>query len=192
MRKTLAALAALAAILMTGPAHALLVQLVPSSSTPAIGSSFSVQVAVSGLAGGEVTGFGFDVVSTPGVAWTSALVNPIFDDESAIFPDVAGSAFPGVMGDTLVLATLAFDALTLGVATLGIVSDLADPSEGLFVAGLSAALNLTQSVSVAIQPIPEPEGWLLLAAGLVALAGRMRRARALVPIAGVSARSSVA
>jgi hypothetical protein len=181
MRKFLFMLAALAASLAATPSHALLIQLLPSAMTPLTGSSFSVQVAVSDFGGGEVTAFGFDVVSTPGIAWTSALLHPAFDDESAIFGGVAGSAFPGVVGESLVLATLAFDALAPGAATIGIVSNLTDPSRGLFVAELAGALDLSQSIGIAIQPISEPAGLFLLGALLVGLAGWMRHARPTQP-----------
>ena len=44
--------------------------------------------------------------------------------------DVAGMAFPGVIGDGILLASLSFSFLVTGDFSLGIVSDLSDFNEG--------------------------------------------------------------
>lgn len=167
-------------------AHAVMVELALSSPTITEGQTFTLDVIAHDVFAGRdpddlVLAFGFDVAANPPlVSFTSATVAfPPFDDDSAMFADtdVAGSAFPAIpnngMFDTLLLATLRFTALNAGSLTLGIVSDLLDPNEGLIYA-LPNPADLTTSLHVTIVPrgptaIPEPSTVALLGSGLLSL-----------------------
>lgn len=184
-----------AALCLLAPAaQALQVELVPSEATVAVGEALTLEVVVTevfdGLAAAEeVLAFGFDVfLADPGrVAFTGATVAAPFDDDSAFLPetDVAGSVFPGLANTaanaTLTLAILGFQALAEGTPVVGIVSDVADPNEGLvlFDAGnVDLTARIPLSITPAATPVPEPQAWLLLSVALAGLAGygwRLRR-----------------
>jgi len=166
-------LAALTLCLASAATQAAFISLIPSTLTPAQGEIFSFDVVVRGALD-EAVAFGFDITnSAPGIAsFVSATVAAPFDDDSALFAgtDVAGSAFPGVTGDPILLATLKFQALVAGTVDLGVFSDVTgDPNEGVFFA-LDSRLDLTSSVHIQVQAIPEPSSHLLLVAGLLGLA----------------------
>jgi hypothetical protein len=185
MQKTLASLLAGALAQFAPAAHALVVTLAPSPATVAPGETFTVEVIASQLFDGldptdELLAFGFDVtVSNPSaVSLTGAAVGAGFDDDSALLPDtdVAGSAFPGLTADPIVLATLSFQAGEPGVVQLGIASTPSDLNEGLryFLAGQQPLAG-----SVAVTVVPEPSMALLLGSGaaLLIAVGTRRRSR---------------
>lgn len=124
------------------------------------------------LSGDEVLSFGFDVdLSDAFVAWTGATVAmpPFAFDDSASFADtdVAGSAdfVAAVTAPSFTLAVLDFAALAPGTLSLGIVSDLSDPNQGLIYFQADPQ-DLDASIPIAIAAAPLPGSALLLAAGL--------------------------
>jgi len=175
-------------LFMVSQAHALSIQLAPSDANITAGENFTIDVVASGIFDGlffdEVIAFGFDVnvADTSLLAYTGATVNSFFWDDSASFgnTDVAGSAFPGVTDNQITLATLSFTALTNGMTTLGIFSDLGDWNEGLIYA-FNGPVNLTTyldlSVSPNSAPVPEPATIFLFTSGLAGLAGVARKKR---------------
>lgn len=170
---------------------ALSVDLQLSDPALTVGETFTIDVVVHDVFAGtgptaEVLAFGFDVtISAPSlVSFLGATVAAPFDDDSALFPntDVAGSVFLGLPNDglheTLLLATLTFQALDVGGLTLGITSDTTDLNEGLiyFLAG-NADITANLPVTIQANAIPEPGTLGLLACGVLGMLGYRWRHR---------------
>jgi len=172
-------------IAMTPCAHATLTtRLDVSTNTLFAGDLFDISVYIDDITD-EVIAFGFNVTfAASEFQYNNATVASTFFDDSTHFPstDVAGHVFPGPgpTGDNILLAQLNFTSLIPGNFTLGIVSDLADPNEGLFQFS-SATADLTKNVFIHVNdpgssaPVPEPSTVILLAMGIGTLIGTGRR-----------------
>jgi len=140
------------------------------------GETFVINVIVNGvtdldpfLGSDELLAFGFDVISPSSVTFNGATVGHGFFDDSALFldTDVAGSAFPGISGNDILLASLSFSATSVGSYLIGIQSDIFNPNQGL-ITWLHPQIDATtfSRVSVSVS-VPEPPTILLLFLGLV-------------------------
>jgi hypothetical protein len=159
------------------------VSLVADSNVTA-GSAFNVSVIADGVDfdpffGSDLLAFGFDLVfDSAEFTFNSATVGLDFMDDSSTFSDtdVAGSAFPTVSGDDILLATLNFTALTDGFFSLGIFSDIVnDLNEGLITLSMGA-VDITGDIEIAVsnagtKPIPEPSTIILVFMGFAGMAG---------------------
>ena len=154
-----------------------MVRLELSASDISAGDSFEVNVIADGVTefdpswgADEVLAFGFDVDYTASeFTYNGATVGSSFFDDSLFLSDtdVAGSAFPGVSGDGILLASLSFISLAEGTFSLGITSDLYDPNEGL-ITWFYPQLDITNSINgdVASTPVPEPGTIFLVGIGI--------------------------
>lgn len=168
------AFAALLVTLASVSAHAVpIVQLAGLDEEVYVNEEYTVDVVASQISeGDEVLSFAFDVEIDGSSDNTAATVaSPFFDDSSSFAGlDVAGSAFPGVTGDPILLATLRFAFDNVGSHQVSILG-LSSQAAGL--GTWSGFFDIRDSVSVlAVErpaSVPEPGTLALLGVGLIAL-----------------------
>jgi len=151
-----------------------------------VGDSFGVQVLADGDGIGlGLLSFGFDV-NTTGSAfdYNSYSIGSGFDDDSSfVLPDVAGSAFPAIVDNNVLLATLNFTATTVGTGSVqalgltdflffGLAYESAPFTSSWY--GNNAALDIMINAAP-IATVPLPSSFALFGMGLIGLFGFRRR-----------------
>ena len=141
-----------------------------------VGDTFNIDVFANDVeAVNKLLAFGFDLnYGLTAFAFNGAAIGSLFFDDSVQFPatDVAGSTFPGLTGDDILLASLSFTSLTTGTFSLGIISSLSNLNEGLTTL-LGPKIDMTQNlyVEVSSAPVPEPSTMILMCLGFVGIVG---------------------
>ncbi len=141
-----------------------------------VGDMFNVNVVANGVESmNELLAFGFDLnYGMTEFAFNGATMGSLFFDDSFKFPAtaVAGSTFPGLTGDDILLASLSFTSLTTGTFSLGIISSLSNLNQGLTTL-LGPKIDMTQNLDIEVSgaPVPEPSTIVLMCLGLVGIVG---------------------
>lgn len=156
-----------------------IITLSPSYSKVETGESFTVNVLLGGIqASDALLAFGFDVSNMSELSYNGATIGAAFSDDSSAFSstDVAGSAFPPVFGDNILLSTLAFTAGSVeGVWGISVLTDLEFRfSEGLFTEYDIYDVAGSTSIEVVSQ-VPLPAALWLFGSGLLMIAGYAKK-----------------
>lgn len=141
--------------------------------TQSLGAAFDVELRAS--MSEPVLGWGLDLTyDASKIQLTSA---PVIAPAWVAFPapdgdGLAGAALAAVTGADVLLATLHFQAIGVGVSQLLLSATLSDLTEGFALdpSGFDSVSFESGSVTI----VPEPASGALLLAGLVALARRRR------------------
>ena len=149
-----------------------------SSTSIFTGDSFDINIIASNIDADDLLSFGFDIdfLDTQ-FTLNSTTVGPLFWDDSFLFPgtDVAGSAFPALGGDDILLVTLNFTSLIAGDYFIGISSDIFNMNQGL-VTWSAGNIYFAKSLDMNVtDPVPEPATMLLLGSGFACLAGYRKK-----------------
>ncbi|NOZ67836.1 MAG: PEP-CTERM sorting domain-containing protein [Deferribacteres bacterium] len=151
-----------------------------------VGESFDVQVLLDGdNINLELLAFGFDVKTTGSVfTYDGYKIETGFDDDSSwVPPGVAGSAFPGITYDDVLLATLSFTATDVGTGYLQALGSTDNLFYGLayeIVPGVTGWYDINASLDVTVNsgvvaPVPEPSTIILTGIGLIGFVGFRRK-----------------
>lgn len=147
-----------------------------------VGETFGVEVWGDGDdIGNELLAFGFDVAINDGsyFSYDSYVIESGFDDDSFGLNNVAGSTFPGISNDNVLLATLSFTAIAEGTDTLTALGLYDGGFSGLYYEDLGGPVgfDINASLDITVEPVPEPGTMILVATGLIGLAGFSKRFR---------------
>jgi hypothetical protein len=152
-----------------------------------IGDTFQVEVSANGDGFGlDLLSFGFDVTFDQGGVFdfSGYTLGTGFDDDSFGSGNVAGSAFPGIANNEVLLATLSFTVIASGTDSLHVIGLYDGMFSGLYYElddggligyDINDSLNIT--VGGASTPVPEPSIMLLFGTGIAGLAAVRRRQR---------------
>ena len=174
---------AMAITFFTNPnqSSALTIDLSVSDMDITVGETFDIEVWANdaSLSFDEVLAFGFDIVNSDSstIRYDSYTIGDFLWDDSFFFfdTDVAGSQgfSPGIMADSILLATLGYTAISDGDVTLGILSDTFNFNEGLIYLWADK-MDITSSIDVSIAsastPVPEPATIFFMGIGLAGFA----------------------
>lgn len=191
MKASKCLLIALGIIFLSCPCYAVpVIDLVISETDLTVGDTFNFNVVANGVTdvdpwwgcADELLSFGFDLdYDTAAFAYNGATIGGAFIDDSDFLDNVeiAGSAFPGIGGNDILLASLSFTALTAGEdLSLGIISDIFNPNQGVttlmywddpFMGNMKIDMTGIVSLSVtgSTPPVPEPSTMILVGTAIL-------------------------
>ncbi len=175
------------------PAEAVMVSLSPSSADIHVGDVFSVDIVADIGAMEPVLGWGLDMQNPSGLLTQTAA--PVIGSDwfPAIGLDgdgLAGMAFPvPVAGDNILLASLTFEAIGAGIATLMPTYSPGDFTEGFPLASPNLGfadvdfMGLTLTVrDHVVNVIPAPDTIILMLLGLAVMGLLSRFGYTLLPL----------
>jgi len=158
-----------------------------------VGESVTVDIVLSDLAGEVVSAYDLDViyddsvVLATGVSFSGMLGDPllweVFQDadlsvaglvdlaELSLLSDAALLALQG--GDSVIVASIEFEAIASGISPLGFVFDAFNDVKGLRAQPLDLAVE-----GGSVSAIPEPGSFLLFLAGTAVVGFALRKASA--------------
>lgn len=152
--------------------------LVLSDTSVQVGEQFELDVWIANdVVGEEFLSFGFDLLSVSPLLSYSGYMLPIdFADVSFGAQNVSGLAFPGIIDSNILLATLMFEAIDVGVASIEVAGLFDGAFFGLFYE--NSGFDIASQTSITIEPAPiimsSPSVWLFYLIGFAVLIVRRR------------------
>ncbi len=138
-----------------------------------IGDTFGVEVWVDGdNIALDLVSFGFNVSSDNSGAfnYTGYTLGAGFDDDSFGSGNVAGSAFPGIMQNDVLLATLFFETLAAGTGTLNAIGLYDGQFSGIYYELEDFSLvGYDIDTSLTVSTVPISSAIILLFSGLIGI-----------------------
>jgi hypothetical protein len=163
--------------------HAISLSFNPQDTVVFVGDSFNVEIVADIEENEAIIGWGLDLgYDTTQLSWDSVTVGPLW--MSALgYGDGLGGLFPpplfpptGVWGSDILLATLDFTCLALGISSLDLSVTPSDLTEGLAIdPNLGSGFVDWDYTPGSVSNVPEPATMLLLGFGLAGLAGAKRK-----------------
>lgn len=139
--------------------------LVLSDTTVQVGEQFELDVWIlNDVVGEELLSFGFDLLPVSPLLSYSGYTLPIdFVDVSFGAQNVAGLAFPGIIGPNMLLATLMFQAVDVGVANIEVEGLFDGAFFGLFYENSGFDISGQTAITIESAPVimPTPNAWLI-------------------------------
>lgn len=138
--------------------------LVLSDTSVQVGEQFELDVWIANdVVGEEFLSFGFDLLPvSPLISYSGYTLSLDFADVSFGVQNVSGLAFPGIIDSNILLATLMFDAIDVGVANIEVAGLFDGAFYGLFYEG--SGFDIASQTSITIEPAPiimsSPSAWL--------------------------------
>jgi hypothetical protein len=150
--------------------------------TPAgIGDTFAVEVWADGdNIGLDLVSFGFDVSFESGdfFNYTGYMLGAGFNDDSFGSGNVAGSAFPGIAENDVLLATLFFESVAIGTDTLNVTGLYDGEFSGIYYELEDSSLvGYDINQSIVISNVPIPSAMVLMCSGIVGLVAANRKTK---------------
>lgn len=170
-------------LISAGALHALSLSFNPQDTVVLVGDSFNVDIVADIESDEAIVGWGLDLgYDTTQLSWDSVTVGPLWtplsgdgDGLGGLFPP---PSFPptGVWGSDVLLASLEFSCLDIGISSLDLSVTPDDWTEGFAIdPNLGSGLVDWNYASGSVSNVPEPATMLLLGFGLAGLAGAKRK-----------------
>lgn len=160
-------LVALTLLIASGSTLAVpITNLIVSDTNIQVGENFGVDVWIDNdVVGEQLLSFGLDVQPVSPLLNYTGFTLPIdFTDVSFGPQNVSGLAFPGITGTNILLATLMFQAVDVGVANIEVEGLFDGIFLGLFYenSGFDIAAQTTITIEAAPVSMPSPNAWLFV------------------------------
>lgn len=170
-------------LISAGALHALSLGFTPQDTVVFVGDSFNVDIVADIESTEAIIGWGLDLgYDTTQLSWDSVTVGSLWTPLSGD-GDGLGGLFPpplfpptGVWGSDVLLASLEFSCLDIGISSLDLSVTPGDWTEGFAIdPNLGGGFTDWDYTAGSVSNVPEPATMLLLGSGIAGLAAFRRK-----------------